>query len=184
MYCCGARLVEIWKSGLTNRRAEPATTPLVEPAFVKSTMARQARPSMALVFAGWVLVGTKQPVFWRRRMREVGPLGSLRCLNGCCLHWNETERVRKGDLGLRHSRLGTLGTDGCLHECWIFSAERHSCGTRGRELNSFCRRWAATHLGKMYREKQFHRLAAFGTERSRLLGQCIRLVLRRESGQT
>ena len=96
----------------------------------------------------------------------------------------ETERVRKAGLGARYNRLEAPSKGRCVHGCWIFLAERDSCGRRSCKLSAFCWGWPAIHLTKIYWEKQLHGLAAFRTERSRLLGHDTTLEIRGESRQT
>src|SRR6516225_6074231 len=66
----------------------------------------------------------------------------------------------------------------------MFEARRDSCGRRSGKLSAFCSGWPAVPLAKIYGEKQLHRLAAFGTKRSRLLGQEMGLAIRGRSRQT
>ena len=85
----------------------------------------------------------------------------------------ETERVPGAGSGGRHRGLEPASKERCLHECWIFEAKRHSCGTSSWKLSAFCLGWSANPLAKVYREKQLHGLAALGTERCRRFGDYL-----------
>ena len=80
---------KVGKRLLMNWRAEPANTPLVEQA------------PMALVFVGWVLVGTARRLFLRPNCarRHTGDAEPLQRLMSYAR--NESEGVRKAGWGAR-----------------------------------------------------------------------------------